>query len=87
MNFPRWLIDDTAGIGDARVFIAHTIKPRFVGELLPVDEGPIDGITFPAPMGQVVCNIAWHDEPIFDSQELLGSMAKAILHHDSVRGA
>lgn len=85
MGFPRWLIDDTAVVGDARVFIAHTVKPRFVGELLPVDEGPIDGITFSAPMGQVVCNIDWHDDPVFDSQELLRSMAKAIIHHFSVR--
>lgn len=34
-DFPRWLIDDTSGIADARVFVAHMRTPRFVGELLP----------------------------------------------------
>lgn len=87
MNFPRWLIDDTSGISDARVFIAHTIKPCFVGEILPADEAPVAGVTLAAPMNQVVCNIVWYDDPVFDSQEMLESMFKAILHHDSVRGA
>ena len=35
---PEWLIDDTAEIGEARVFCTHTRMPMFVGELLPDDE-------------------------------------------------
>lgn len=83
---PRWLIDDTAGVSDGRIFVAHMIAPRFVGELLPDDEADIHGITLAAPMGQTVCRIVWFDEPVFDSEELLSSMAKAIRHHDHTRG-
>lgn len=81
------MIDDTIGIGDGRVFVAHLAAPRFVGELLPDDEASASGITFSAPLGQTVCRIVWFDPPEFDSQELIQSLHKAILHHDSVRGS
>ena len=85
-KFPRWLIDDTAGISDARVFVAHLATPRFVGELLPEDEAPIDGITLTAPNGQTLCRIEWTDDPVFDADELCRSLADALAHHEAVRG-
>jgi len=83
---PEWLIDDTADVTEARVFIVHTREPRFVGELLPDDEHDPDGVTLAAPFGQTVCRIDWIDPPEFNSQELLRSMAEAIRHHGAVRG-
>lgn len=85
-QFPRWMIDDTSGIADARVFVAHMQSPRFVGELLPDDEAPIDGITISAPLGQTVCRICWFDSPVFDASELSASLKRAIEHHDNSRG-
>ncbi len=85
-NFPRWLIDDTTGISSGRVFVAHMAAPRFVGELIPDDEAPIDGITFSAPHGQTLCRIHWYDDPIFDARETTESLSRAMRHHDSVRG-
>lgn len=84
--FPRWLIDDTAGIADARVFVVHLCEPRFVGELLPDDEAPPDGVTLAAPLGQTPCRIKWLDPPRFDASELCGSLACALRHHDTARG-
>lgn len=86
-TLPRWLIDDTVGLSDARIFIVHTQVPRFIGELLPEDEAGIDGITLAAPFGQVVCGIIWIDDPVFDADELLGSMAEAIRRQEAVRGS
>lgn len=86
IQFPRWLIDDTTGISDGRVFVAHMQAPRFVGELLPDDEATIDGITLAAPLGQTLCNLVWFDEPRFDADELCRSLAVAIQHHDAIRG-
>lgn len=85
-DFPRWLIDDTSGIGDARVFVTHLREPRFVGELLPDDEADPHGITLAAPLGQTLCHIIWFDEPRFDVNELCESLAAALRHHDAVRG-
>jgi len=85
-QFPRWLIDDTSGITDARVFVAHMMPPRFVGELMPDDEADIAGVTLAAPLGQTVCRITWFDDPVFDPEELIASLADAIHHHDAVRG-
>ena len=85
-GFPRWLIDDTAGIGDARVFVAHMRTPRFVGELLPDAEADPSGVTFAAPLGQTLCRIIWFDETRFDAAEICESLAAAIRRHDVVRG-
>ena len=85
-QFPRWLIDDTTGIANGRIFVAHLALPRFVGELLPDEEAPIDGVTFSAPCSQSLCRIYWIDEPVFDAGEIAESLARAINHHDSVRG-
>lgn len=84
-QFPKWMIDDTAAISDARVFVAHLESPRFVGELMADDEADIDGITLAAPFGQTVCRVTWFDKPQIDDT-LLQSMAEAIKHHDAVRG-
>lgn len=85
-RFPRWLIDDTTGVADARVFVAHMAVPRFVGELLPEEEAPLDGVTIAAPLGQVLCRIEWFDPPEFDANELAQSLSRAIDHWDQIRG-
>lgn len=82
---PRWLIDDTADISEARVFVTHTREPRFTGELLPEHESHLDGIELTAPQNQVVSRIRWVDPPEFDATELLESLAGAIHHHYSCR--
>jgi hypothetical protein len=85
---PEWLIDDTAEIGEARVFCTHTRMPMFVGELLPDDEAPIVGSTFAAPHGQTLCNIVWFDQPSFsdeEAQDMCRSLAEAVKTHDAVR--
>lgn len=82
---PRWLIDDTADIGQARVFVVHTARPRFVGELFPGDETPLAGVTIAAPHGESVGAIHWIDEPIFDADELCRSLAAAIINHYAIR--
>ena len=87
---PEWLIDDTAEIGEARVFCMHTRDPIFVGELLPDDESPIFGVTFAAPNGQTLCNIEWFDQASFSDEEasaMCRSLAKALAAHDAIRAA
>ena len=86
MSIFEWLIDDTADIGNARVFVVHTVEPRFVGEIVPDDEAPISGVTISATLGQTVCNVLWIDEPIFDVSDLCKSLAIAIGRHDASRG-
>ena len=83
---PRWLIDDTADITDARVFVAHTQTPRFVGELIPEHESRLEGLELVAPQNQVVSRIQWIDPPEFDATELTASLAAAVDHHYGVRG-
>lgn len=84
---PRWLIDDTADLGAARVFVAHTQRPRFFGELFPGDEAPLAGVSIAAPQGESVGAIHWIDEPIFDADELCRSLAEAIANHYASRGS
>lgn len=86
IKYPRWLIDDTTGISEARIFVAHLEHPRFAGELLPAEKADLGGITVSAPGGQVLCKIHWFAPPVFDPEELAGSLAKAIDHYESVRG-
>lgn len=86
-TFPRWLIDDTTGIADARVFVAHLNEPRFVGELLPDEEAELGGVTIAAPLGQTLCRIKWFDPPRFDASELCESLAAALRRHDAVRSS
>lgn len=83
---PRWLIDDTTGIADARIYVVHTQAPRFIGELLPDDEAALSGITFGCPGGQTLCLIEWIDPPQgFDYTEMSLSLSQAINHHDNIR--
>ena len=85
---PEWLIDDTAEIGEARIFCMHTRAPIFVGELLPDDEAPIVGSVFSAPNGQTLCNIEWFDEPSFsgeDASAMCRSLAAALKAHEAIR--
>ncbi len=85
-QFPRWMIDDTSGVTDGRVFVAHMQTPRFVGELMPDDEHDPAGVTIAAPGGQTICRIEWFDEPGGWSADFHESLARALDHHDAVRG-
>ena len=83
---PRWLIDDTADIGNARVFAIHTQEPRLMGELLPKDEAELSGVELSGlPYGEVLTRIVWIDEPVFDADDLCRSLAEAIRRHAAVR--
>lgn len=84
-ELPRWLIDETADLSQARVFVVHTQTPRFFGELFPADETPLAGSIIAAPHGESVAAIQWIDEPIFDADELCRSLAAAIHHHYAIR--
>lgn len=84
---PRWLIDDTSAITEARVHVAHTARPRFFGELLPRAE-VAGGVAIDAPQGQAVVITEWIDEPAGDADwsAIEASLARAIEHHAAVRG-
>jgi len=83
---PRWLIDDSAGITNARVFAIHTQEPRLIGELLPEREAGLEGIQLTGlPYGEVLARIVWIDDPVFDADDLCRSLARAIEHHATVR--
>ena len=86
---PRWLIDDTAGISAARVFVVHTEFPRFFGELMPDDEHDPAGATIAAPFGWTLCRIEWIDRvPATAIDEgLVRSLGQAVSHWDAVRGS
>lgn len=86
-HLPRFLIDDTAGISDAQIFVIHTQTPRFIGELVPEDEAsPLGQIELTGlPLRQVLTNIVWFDDSSFDPNELIPSLAKAIERHDAIR--
>jgi len=87
-SLPRWLIDDTADITNARVFIFHTQEPRFIGEVLPDDEpgALLGGITISAGHGESLCRIIWIDDPVFDAEELCRSLREALEEHFAIRG-
>jgi hypothetical protein len=83
---PRWLIDDTADISNARVFAVHTQEPRLIGELLPEDEGGLDAIQLSGlPYGEILTRIVWFDDPVFEADDLCRSLAEAIERHAAVR--
>lgn len=85
-TIPRWLIDDTSDLGNARIFCVHTQTPRLIGELVPEDEAHLEGIQISGlPDGQVLTRIRWMDNPVFDPEDLAGSLARAIDAHGSVR--
>lgn len=85
---PEWLIDDTAGIEGARIFVAHTVEPIFFGELLPEDEAGLEPFQFSGlPYCQVLTNIWWVHEPIFDANELCRSLTEAIENHEAIRNS
>ena len=85
-TLPRWLIDDTADISNARLFAIHTQDPRLIGELLPEDEAGLDGIQVAGlPYGEVLTRIVWLDDPIFEADDLCRSLAEAINHHAAIR--
>lgn len=86
-SLPRWLIDDTADVENARVFAMHTQTPRLIGEILPEDEAELDGVELSGLPGQVVLSrIIWFDDPIFDADDMCGSLGEAILKHEAIRG-
>lgn len=83
---PEWLIDDTAGIADAEVYVVHTRRPRFWGVLVPEDEADLEGVTLAGlPCGEVLFGIAWMDPPVFDPDELIPSLRAALELHWSIR--
>jgi len=89
---PDWLIDDTAKIGEARVFAVHTASPRLIGELVPDSEfgasefrDDIAGITLEASPGWTLCRVQWIDPPAFDADALCRSLRAAIERHDAIR--
>jgi len=85
-SLPRWLIDDTADVSNARIFALHTHEPRLIGELLPEEEAGLDGIQLSGlPYGEVLTRILWFDDPVFDADDLCRSLAEAIEHHAAVR--
>jgi hypothetical protein len=88
---PEWLIDDTAQIGEARIFAVHTASPRFIGEVIPDRELGTDefredlvGITF-GVHGWTLCRIEWIDPPNVDTNAICRSLAEAMDRHDAVR--
>ncbi len=89
-DHPEWIIDDTSGITDARMFIVHTTFPRFVGEALPDDEHDPSGTTFSLPNGETLCKIDWIDSTDAMTDDAWQSMVKnlhtAWEHHWAVRG-
>lgn len=90
-TLPRWLIDDTAGIADGRVFAMHTWEPRCIGELLPLDElsGEASPTFVDLPDGQALCRVNWLDSPdgLLPEQmvDLCNDLALAMTHHQGVR--
>lgn len=91
-EMPRFLIDDTAGISDARVLVTHTRMPRFVGELFTANEdGVFDapfmlgGLTISLSCTEVVAIFDWIDPPVFDPNELIPALRAALEAHWSVR--
>lgn len=86
-TLPRWLIDDSADVTNARVFAIHTQEPRLIGELLPSEEAALEGIELSGlPYEEVLTRIVWIDDPVFDADDLCRSLAAAIEHHAAVRG-
>jgi hypothetical protein len=86
-TLPRWLIDDTADVSNARIFAAHTQEPRLIGELLPEDEAELNGIELSAlPFGLILTRIVWIDDPEFDADDLCRSLCEAIMQHQVLRG-
>ncbi len=87
---PRFLIDDTADLGNARIFIAHTQDPRFIGELFIDDEegesgAPIEGVTLRISDTETLAAIDWIDDPVFDPEELIPALCEALAAHCAVR--
>lgn len=87
---PRFLIDDTSDLGEARLFITHTQRPRFIGELFIDDadgnsEAPIGGVTIGISATEALANIEWIDDPAFDVEELAPALRAALDAHWSIR--
>ncbi len=87
-DLPRWLIDDTAGIGDARIFVIHTQEPRFVAEHFPDGEADVSNFVISVADGDLVV-LQWLGEPPdpreIDATELIKSFNAAMDLHAAVR--
>ncbi|MBL4701669.1 MAG: hypothetical protein JKX85_10475 [Phycisphaeraceae bacterium] len=88
-TLPRWLIDDTTGIADGRVFAVHTQEPHCIGELLPASEvEPSDISMGELPEGQVLCHVNWQDTPDTATMvDMANDLVLAMTHHQGVRDA
>ncbi|MGV3605221.1 MAG: hypothetical protein ACO1RA_02355 [Planctomycetaceae bacterium] len=87
-GFPRWLIDDTAAIADACIFVFHTRWPRFLCELIPNDELTAEDLrlSIAAPHEQSLARIQWIDNAKgADLAEIAKAFQRAYHHHESVR--
>ncbi len=90
-QIPRFIIDDTAEPGDARVFIMHTISPRFVAELIPANESFIGvgtNVSFSLASGDSCCVLEFYDEPALsdaEASELCHAIDAVLSHHFAIR--
>lgn len=91
-DLPEWLIDDTADIGEARIFAVHTSAPRLIGELIPDSElnaeefrEDMTGLTLTVS-GWTLCRVKWIDSPTGDLDAMSRSLAVAMDRHDAIRG-
>lgn len=90
MEFPQFLIDDTADLGEARLFVTHTQFPRFIGELFCDDDdgrsdAPIGGVTLAVTNTEILAAIDWIDPPDFDPEELIPALRAALARHWAIR--
>jgi hypothetical protein len=83
---PRVLIDDTAAIGEARVFVIHLPFPRIVGELIYEGENALLETQVLALNDTLALQIH-HAEPATAAQlaETIPDILAAIQHHDDIR--
>lgn len=85
-SLPRWLIDDTSDVSNARIFCMHTQSPMFIGELLPEEEAELSGLEIVGlPAGQVLTHITFLHKPCPLPDDLARSLTQAIQQHDAVR--
>jgi hypothetical protein len=84
---PRWIIDDTSKIEEARVYVAHTHSPRFFAEILPPDDEDLNVgfIGMQLSNGEWLSYIQWIDEPCVNVVEMIQSLEEALAHHWTIR--
>ena len=86
---PRWIIDDTANLYDARLYVVHTQYPRIFGEILPPDDEDLDIVSprIHLSNGDWLCYIHWIDPPSGSVEGMVRSLEEAIEFHWAIRDA